>query len=207
MIRPLDLRALEIAVHDLRDHKDVRLAVNVSSLTVTDPAWLRTLMSLIKGRPDVANRLTIEITETAALEDFDVTSRFVSSVRELGCKVALDDFGSGYTSFRHMKSLTVDVVKIDGAFVTDVETNKENQMFIRTLMGLAEGFGLQTVAECIETEGEANILRDEGAGYLQGWFFGKPDVEPEWRGGKPAPKKAEKPSNVVSIAGKKKKAK
>jgi EAL domain-containing protein (putative c-di-GMP-specific phosphodiesterase class I) len=65
------------------------LAVNVSSLTVTDPAWLRTLVSLIKGRSDVAKRLTIEITETAALEDFDVTARFVSSVRDLGCKVAL----------------------------------------------------------------------------------------------------------------------
>ncbi|MEQ8440724.1 MAG: EAL domain-containing protein [Alphaproteobacteria bacterium] len=206
MIRPLDLRALEIAVQDLRDHDDVRLAVNVSSLTVTDPAWLRTLVSLIKGRPDVAQRLTIEITETAALEDFDVTSRFVSSVREMGCKVALDDFGSGYTSFRHMKSLTVDVVKIDGAFVTDVETNKENQMFIRTLMGLAEGFGLQTVAECIETDGEATILRDEGADFLQGWYFGKPDVEPEWRTGRitKATKKPEKPSNVVSITGKKK---
>jgi len=192
MIRPLDLRALELAVTDLRTYSDVRLAVNVSSLTVTDPAWLRTLVSLIKGRADVAKRLTIEITETAALEDFDVTARFVSSVRDLGCKVALDDFGSGYTSFRHMKSLTVDVVKIDGAFVTDVATNRENQMFIRTLLSLAEGFGLQTVAECIETEAEADILTAEGADFLQGWFFGKPLVDPEWRVGK-------KGANVVTL--------
>ncbi len=208
MIRPLDLRALELAVSDLRHHNQVRLAVNVSSLTVTDPAWLRTLVSLIKGRPDIAKRLTIEITETAALEDFDVTSRFVSSVRDLGCKVALDDFGSGYTSFRHMKSLTVDVVKIDGAFVTDVATNRENQMFIRTLLGLADGFGLQTVAECIETGEEADILTGEGADYLQGWFFGKPEVEPEWRTGK-KPKKTGtaggRGTNVVSLHAKGKK--
>ncbi|HAE00716.1 MAG TPA: hypothetical protein DCG04_04485 [Rhodospirillaceae bacterium] len=197
MIRPLDLRALELAVTDLRDYPDVRLAVNVSSLTVTDPAWLRTLVSLIKGRSDVAKRLTIEITETAALEDFDVTARFVSSVRDLGCKVALDDFGSGYPSFRHMKSLTVDVVKIDGAFVTDVATNRENQMFIRTLLGLAEGFGLQTVAECIETEEEAAILTKEGANFLQGWYFGRPEVNPAWR--KAPKKKSLKSADILTM--------
>jgi diguanylate cyclase (GGDEF)-like protein len=197
MIRPLDLRALELAVTDLREYPDVRLAVNVSSLTVTDPAWLRTLVSLIKGRSDVAKRLTIEITETAALEDFDVTARFVSSVRDLGCKVALDDFGSGYTSFRHMKSLTVDVVKIDGAFVTDVATNRENQMFIRTLLGLAEGFGLQTVAECIETEEEAAILTKEGANFLQGWYFGRPEVTPAWR--KAPKKKSLKSADILTM--------
>ena len=173
------------------------MAVNVSSLTVTDPAWLRTLVSLIKGRSDVAKRLTIEITETAALEDFDVTARFVSSVRDLGCKVALDDFGSGYTSFRHMKSLTVDVVKIDGAFVTDVATNRENQMFIRTLLGLAEGFGLQTVAECIETEEEATILTKEGANFLQGWYFGRPEVTPAWR--KAPKKKSLKSADILTM--------
>lgn len=200
MIRPLDLRALELAVGDLRDNPAVRLAVNVSSLTVTDPAWLRTLVSLVKGRTDIAERLTIEITETAALEDFDVTSRFVSSVRDMGCKVALDDFGSGYTSFRHMKSLTVDVVKIDGAFITDIATNRENQMFVRTLLGLADGFGLHTVAECIETGEEADILTEEGADYLQGWHFGKPEVDPEWRIGKKA--KVKRAANVVPLRGK-----
>ena len=201
MIRPLDLRALELAVTCLQEHDDVRLAVNVSSLTVTDPAWLRTLVGLIKNRGDVASRLTIEITETAALEDMEVTSRFISSVREMGCKVALDDFGSGYTSFRHMKSLTVDVVKIDGAFVTDVATNKENQMFIRTLLGLSQGFGLASVAECIETEDEANILTEEGADYLQGWYFGKPEVNPDWQKDKKEVPKSEKPSgNVVTLA-------
>ncbi|MDF1747732.1 MAG: EAL domain-containing protein [Alphaproteobacteria bacterium] len=204
MIRPLDLRALELAVTDLRNYPDVRLAVNVSSLTVTDPAWLRTLVSLIKGRSDVAKRLTIEITETAALEDFDVTARFVSSVRDLGCKVALDDFGSGYTSFRHMKSLTVDVVKIDGAFVTDVATNRENQMFIRTLLGLAEGFGLQTVAECIETLEEADILTSEGANFLQGWFFGRPEVNPPWR--KTPKMKSQKSADIVTLNKKARKA-
>ncbi len=185
LVRLLDLRALELAITELIAYPEVSVAVNVSSLTVTDPAWMRKLKGLIRGRPTIASRLMVEITETAALEDSEVTSRFVAEVRGLGSKVALDDFGSGYTSFRHMKSLTVDVVKIDGAFVTDIEKNAENQVFIKTLMSLADGFGLQTVAECIETESEAKILSGEGADYLQGWYFGKPVIDPPWRA-KPA---------------------
>ncbi|WP_425403065.1 putative bifunctional diguanylate cyclase/phosphodiesterase [Hwanghaeella sp.] len=181
IMRFLDHRALEMALDDLGRYPDVILALNISSLTVTDQSWLRTLVSRITSKPSMAERLIVEITETAALEDFEVSARFVSAVRALGCKVALDDFGSGYTSFRHMKALTVDVVKIDGAFVKDVHTNMDNQLFVRTLLGLADGFGLKTVAECVETEDEVRVLCDEGANFLQGWFFGRPDVDPPWR--------------------------
>ena len=131
-IRQLDLRALELTIRGLERSSDMRLAVNVSSLTITDPVWLRALVSLIHGRRNIAERLIVEITETAALEDFDVTARFVESIHDLGCKVALDDFGSGYTSFKHVKSLTVDVVKIDGTFVFDLDSNRENEVFIQT---------------------------------------------------------------------------
>lgn len=181
MIKPLDQRALEIAVDDLERHPDIRLAVNVSGLTVTNPAWLRTLLRLVKGRPDIAARLSVEITETVALDDFAITEQFIDAVRSLGCTVALDDFGSGYTSFKHMKSLTVDVVKIDGAFITNIDDSQENQMFVRTLLGLVDGFGLKSVAECIETKEEADTLTSEGASYLQGWYFGKPEIDPDWR--------------------------
>lgn len=181
LMRLLDRRALELAVDDLRNNRDIILALNISSLTVTDQSWLRALVGEIKRSPHIAKRLMIEITETAALEDFEVSARFVSAVRELGCQVALDDFGSGYTSFRHMKSLTVDVVKIDGTFIADLANNPDNQLFVRTLLGLAEGFGLKTVAECVETVEEADLLKKEGADYLQGWYFGKPTINPDWR--------------------------
>jgi len=181
IMRLLDHRALQIALDDLIKYPEVTLALNISSLTVTDQSWLRTLVSRITSNPTVAERLIVEITETAALEDFEVSARFVTAVRTLGCKVALDDFGSGYTSFRHMKALTVDVVKIDGAFIKDLDTNADNQLFVRTLLGLADGFGLTTVAECVETQNEVRILQDEGAHYLQGWYFGKPDLSPPWR--------------------------
>lgn len=181
LIRAIDRRALELVIDDLRCHREVVLAVNVSSITVFDRSWFRMLISYLKDRRDIAERLIVEITETVAVPDIDEMARFVSNLRELGCKVALDDFGAGYTSFRHLKALTIDIVKIDGAFVRNVSANPDNQLFIKTLIGLADGFGLSTVAECVETAEDADHLARKGVGYLQGWHFGKPITEPSWR--------------------------
>jgi len=181
LIRSIDRRALELAIADLALHRHVSLAVNVSSITIFDCSWLRLLTSLVKGRPDFAERLIVEITETVAIPDIEEMARFVGALRDLGCKVALDDFGAGYTSFRHLKALTVDIVKIDGAYVRNLSENFDNQLFIRTLIGLAEGFGLGAVAECVETEADARLLAAQGVAYLQGWHFGKPIVDPDWK--------------------------
>ena len=104
----------------------------------------------------------------------------MSTLRDLGCRVALDDFGAGYTSFRHLKILAVDMVKIDGSFIRDLPENPANMIFIRSLLDLARNFGLDTVAECVETMDQAKMLRAEGVGFLQGWAFGKPQFEPPW---------------------------
>ncbi|MEM7424305.1 MAG: EAL domain-containing protein, partial [Pseudomonadota bacterium] len=165
LMREIDRYTLELAIADLLSDPDIILALNISSLTASDRSWLRALVSHLKGKPDVASRLMIEITETAALDDFEDSARFIAAVRDLGCKVALDDFGSGYTSFRHLKSLTVDVVKIDGSFVINLGENPDNLLFIRTLLNLAEGFGIQTVAECVQSEEDADLLKIEGVNY------------------------------------------
>jgi diguanylate cyclase (GGDEF)-like protein len=181
LIRVIDRKALELAVAELHGDREIVLALNISSMTAFDRAWFRMLVSFVKGRPDIASRLIIEITETSAVSDVDEMARFVLALRELGCKVALDDFGAGYTSFRHLKALTIDVVKIDGAFSRSVAESVDNQLFIRTLVSLADGFGLGTVAECVETAADAETLTKSGITYLQGWHFGKPTVEPAWR--------------------------
>ncbi len=180
LMRQLDRRALDLAIEELTRHGEVRLALNISGLTAADRSWLRSLNAALKGRPDVARRLTIEITETVALEDIEETARFVAAVRDLGCRVALDDFGAGYTSFRNLKALAVDCVKIDGSFVRGLADNVDNQLFIRTLLSLAEGFGLSTVAECVETAAEATHLARRGVRYLQGYYFGAPSIDRPW---------------------------
>ena len=91
---------------------------------------------------------------------------------------AVDDFGAGFTTFKHLRALTVDVVKIDGFFVRNLATNHENQLFIRNLLSLARAFNLVTVAECVENVEDAAVLLREGVNLLQGWYFGKPLVAP-----------------------------
>ncbi|MGH7033399.1 MAG: EAL domain-containing protein, partial [Stellaceae bacterium] len=188
-IRIIDRFVLETAVAEAAEHKDICLGINISGLTATDRPWLRTFTSLLRNKPEVARRLLVEITETEALHDIEESVRFVGTLRDLGCRVALDDFGAGFTSLRHLQALAVDIVKIDGSFVRNLTQSADNQVFLRHLVGLARGLNLQTVAECVETAEEAAILRHEGVGFLQGYYFGAPSLEKPWLA-KPPKRKA-----------------
>ena len=97
-------------------------------------------MDTVRAERDVAPRLIVELTETAALHHFEENAQFVSQLREVGVRVAIDDFGAGYTSFRNLQLLHVDTVKIDGSYVKNLSDNPENQVFVRTLVGLAGTF-------------------------------------------------------------------
>lgn len=180
LTRQVDRYVLDMAIKEMKEHSDLKVAINISGLTVTESTWLRALIHHVQGRRDVAERLVVEITETEAMRDLDESARFVDSVRALGCRVALDDFGAGFTSFKHLKALSVDIVKIDGSYVRNIHNNRENKVFVHSLIDLASTFGLQIIAECIEQPGEALFLRNEGVHYLQGYMFGKPDVNKPW---------------------------
>jgi diguanylate cyclase (GGDEF)-like protein len=179
-VRLVDRYVLEKAVDELAAHPRVQLGFNISGLTAADRPWLRALISLLRHKPDIARRLVVEITETAALYDIEESARFVNTLRQAGCRVALDDFGAGYTSLRHLQSLEVDTVKIDGSFIRNLAASPENQVFLRHLLGLAKGFGFSTVAECVENAEAADILRGEGIGYLQGYYLGRPTLDRPW---------------------------
>ncbi|MEZ5853334.1 MAG: EAL domain-containing protein [Hyphomicrobiaceae bacterium] len=177
--RLIDRRTLELSIDILRRHPDIRLSVNVSSLTASDHDWLLTLHKLTGGRHQLTRRLTIEITETAASHDLDVTMNFVDTLKELGCQVAIDDFGAGYTSFKNLKILNVDMVKIDGSFVKNLIEEPTNRVFIKTLVEIASTFGLDTVAEWVVDEETARICAECGITHQQGFYFGKPMLEHE----------------------------
>jgi EAL domain-containing protein (putative c-di-GMP-specific phosphodiesterase class I) len=179
-IRLIDRYVLDKVVAELDRHPQVRLGLNISGLTAADRPWLRALISQVRNRPDIASRVIVEITETAALYDIEESARFVSALRHAGCHVALDDFGAGHTSLRHLQSLAVDTVKIDGSFIYNLAGSLDAQVFLRHLLGLARGFGFQTVAECVTTAEDAAILRQEGVGFLQGYYFGRPALERPW---------------------------
>ena len=172
--RLIDRRVLELAVDLAKKHPDLKLSVNVSSLTCSDHEWLVLLHRLTGGQRSVTSRLTIEITETTVIGDLDQTINFVDTLKELGCRVAIDDFGAGYTSFKNLKHLAVDMVKIDGGFVKNLSTDKADMIFVKTLASLAKSFGMETVAEWVGDNETALLCKDAGIDHLQGFLFGKP---------------------------------
>ncbi len=179
-IRLIDRYVLDRALDELAAHAGFTLGFNISGLTAADRPWLRALSSRLRSDPALAARIVIEITETAALYDIAESARFVSALRTAGCRVALDDFGAGHASLRHLHSLPVDLVKIDGALVRKLAANPDNRAFLRHLLALAQGFGFATVAEGVESEEDAAILRREGIGFLQGYHCGRPSFERPW---------------------------
>jgi diguanylate cyclase (GGDEF)-like protein len=185
--RLIDRRSLELATDLLKQHPKLNLALNVSALTTTDHDWLEELRKLTGGRRNLTERLTIEITETVAIHDLDQTVAFVDTLRELGCQVAIDDFGAGYTSFKNLKILDVDMVKIDGAFVKNIIEETSDQVFIRTMVELANEFNMVTVAEWVGDQETVDFLTRSGITYLQGFFYGKPFPASEYAEGMELP--------------------
>jgi diguanylate cyclase (GGDEF)-like protein len=180
LVRRLDRRVLELTIRALQKCREARLTLNVSGMTASDRPSLEAFVSYIEAHKDVAPRLIVELTETAALIDIEESMRFVSRIRALGALVAIDDFGAGYTSFRNLQSLKVDMVKVDGSFVKGLADSRDNQIFVSTLVNLAKNFNLSTVAEWVGLERECEILRGFGVDYLQGIHFGAPTVSEPW---------------------------
>lgn len=182
LVRLIDRRALELAMPLLQRNPELRVSLNVSAVTCQDHEWLVLLHKLLAGRRDVASRLMIEITETAMMADLDQTTTFVDMIKDLGCEVAIDDFGAGYTSFKTLKHLPVDVIKIDGSFVRNLAADTMDRVFVKTLADLARAFNIKTVAEWVVDEETVRICAEAGITYLQGFHVGAPILATEYRG-------------------------
>jgi diguanylate cyclase (GGDEF)-like protein len=183
LVRLLDHRVLELVVEEMVAAPSLQASVNVSPGSTTDPDWWAGLDSLLRANAGVAERLIVEITESAVIHDIDETRGFVARVKDLGCRIAIDDFGAGYTSFRNLRKLGVDILKIDGAFVQNLNRSEDDRAFVRTLTDLAKRLKLATVAEWVQDEQAAKLLQEWGCDYLQGAFVGLASVERPWLGG------------------------
>lgn len=172
LIRLLDHRVFELAIERLVASPDLRCSVNVSPASIVDPDWLVGFSALVGTYNGIAERLIIEITETTAIYNIDDTRSFVTRVKDLGCGIAIDDFGAGYTSFRNLRKLGVDIVKIDGAFVQNVTRSADDRAFVHTMIDLSRRLGLKTVAEWVQDEDTAHALEELGCNYLQGALIG-----------------------------------
>ncbi|WP_407186199.1 EAL domain-containing protein [Bradyrhizobium centrosematis] len=180
LIRLVDHRVLELVVAELAAAPDICLSLNISPDTTMDPDWWAGIESLMQAHPGVAERLIVEITETVAIQDIDDVRAFVGRLKHFGSRIAIDDFGAGYTSFRNLRKLGVDIVKIDGAFVQNITHSADDRAFVQTLIDLARRLDIKTVAEWVQDEEAANMLREWGCDYIQGRLIGLASAERPW---------------------------
>jgi diguanylate cyclase (GGDEF)-like protein len=156
------------------------LWINLSGHSLSDPDFHEAMTRLLRETDVPGACLCCEITETAAIARMEVAFRFIESMRKLGCRFALDDFGSGMSSFAYLKSLNVDFVKIDGTFVRDMLEDSRSLALVRGMNEVAHAMGKLTVAEWVENEAAREILRDIGVDYVQGYLLGHPQpLEPD----------------------------
>lgn len=145
-----------------------QFSLNLSGASLKDPAFRQMLLARLQEHSVMGPLLCFEITETAAIGNLVVVNDFISAMRAFGCSFALDDFGSGLSSFSYLKNLKVDFLKIDGAFVRDIASNTIDRAMVEAIHRIGHQMGLSTVAEYVESELALAVLRQIGVDYVQG---------------------------------------
>ena len=178
--REIDRAALQAGLAALAQHPTLRLSINMSARSIGYRPWMRTLHRGLAGDATVGERLILEITERSAMQVPELVKSFMTDLQDRGIAFALDDFGAGQTSFRYLKEFYFDILKIDGSFVRDCGTDPDNQCILNALISVGQQFDMFTVAEAVETRAEAEFLTAAGIDCLQGYYYGAPEVRPDW---------------------------
>jgi EAL domain-containing protein (putative c-di-GMP-specific phosphodiesterase class I) len=153
----------------------MRVAINLSVQQLRQPdALLRRFEDALARHGIDARHLTCEITESVAMDDADTTGRALQRLAGLGLALSIDDFGTGYSSLAYLRRLPVSQLKIDRSFVQDLESSADARAIVKAVIELAHALGLQVVAEGVETEGQAAVLRGKRCDKLQGFLFARP---------------------------------
>jgi diguanylate cyclase (GGDEF)-like protein/PAS domain S-box-containing protein len=149
------------------------VCMNLSGASLNDERFVQDTFDILGRYVHVASRLCLEITESVALHDLDNTRRFIDQVRSFGVKVALDDFGAGYTSFSYLKELPADVLKIDGNFIVNINAHPANVAIVEAIVSLAVNLGMKTIAEWAEDAATVQTLHEIGVDYVQGYVVAR----------------------------------
>ncbi len=178
--RMIDSLSLQLGLEALRDHPQLRLSINMSARSIAYPRWNSILNRGLRNDPTIGERLILEISEGSAMAMPEITRVFMASMQTEGISFALDDFGSGFTSFRFLRDFYFDALKIDGQFVRGVHRDPGNQVLCAALVSIAQHFDMFTVAKMVESAEDAAFLIESGIDCLQGHHFGVPKVRPDW---------------------------
>jgi EAL domain-containing protein (putative c-di-GMP-specific phosphodiesterase class I) len=151
------------------------VAINLSGTSLNDPAFLDDLVQELKAHSLPPEALCFEITETAAIANLANVARFMHQLKALGCTFALDDFGSGLSSFAYLRQLPVDFIKIDGHFITNVADCTIDQSMVDAITRVGHAMGIKTIAERVESKGVMDTLARIGVHYAQGYYIARPE--------------------------------
>ena len=154
------------------------VAINLSGQSLASDGLLEFILDKMNNYNVDPQRLCFEITETTAIANFNQASKLVKGLQKVGCHIALDDFGSGLSSYGYIKNIPANILKIDREFIRDLTQDPINRAIVRSVIEVAHDIGMKAVAEGIEDQETYAILVKMGADYLQGYYFGKPELLP-----------------------------
>lgn len=182
LIEPLDLAILERALEVMSRDPGLKLAVNVSGRTIASPQFVERACKMLTAFPKARGRLMFELTESAALDDLALADRHLQALRDQRCEICLDDFGAGAASLAYLQQLKLDVLKIDGRYIRDLQHGGREATFVKHLVKMCRELGIRTLAEMVETEAAEDAVRRAGVDMAQGWLYGAAEREPKGRG-------------------------
>lgn len=166
--------AVRLLAAQVRQGRELALEVNVSGLALTDDELLGWIRQELAATRVPASRLVLEITETTAIADMHRACQFVETLKAMGCRFALDDFGVGCGSFAYLKHLPLDYVKIDGSFIRHLSQDPVDSHIVKAIVAVARAIGIQIIAECVEDAQTLEVLRQYGVDFAQGYYVGRP---------------------------------
>jgi diguanylate cyclase (GGDEF)-like protein len=181
LIHDIDIWVVNRAIDTLQklpaSQRHISFGINLSGHAFQDPSLLPILKDKLEHSGVEPHRIVFEITETAAIANYAQTREMIMNIRELGCRFALDDFGSGFSSFNYIKEFPVDFLKIDGAFITNLINDPVDQTLVKSMIEIAKTLNKKIIAEFVENKTVLDLLMQYGADYAQGYFVGRPELE------------------------------
>ena len=198
LIGALDSAILEETLGVLQREPRQILAVNVSGRSLISEGFVGRAVQLLKSRPSVRGRLLIELTESAAVEDLALADRHLKALRDAGCEICLDDFGAGAASLAYLQQLTLDILKIDGRYIRDLQHGGRESTFVKHLVNMCAELNVRTLAEMVETVEAEHAVRLAGVDYAQGWLYGRALDTPQ-DAASFAPRSAAAPIGVLAM--------
>ncbi|MBE0491598.1 MAG: EAL domain-containing protein [Sulfurospirillum sp.] len=155
-------------------HSKNEFSINITVEDISNMSMQEFLFAQLDANPTIGSRVVLELVESEAIKDYDQLNIFINKAKAKGCKIAIDDFGSGYSNFEYLIKLQTDYIKIDGSLIKNINTQKESFVVVSTIVNFAKQMGIKTIAEYVETEEIFKMVKSLGIDYSQGYYFAQP---------------------------------